>query len=490
MLKKLFSNKYAVAIWILIGVYIIYFSYFTIIRYQTLYASYFDLGIMHQTVYNTYKGLATGDWSRILELTNPYGPEQIKRMAIHNDILLAFIAPFYFIHSGPETLLVIQTVVMALGAWGIFKIAQVVFKKNNHKDFLSFIFAFSYLLYPAIERTNIYEFHAVALTTTFIILMFYFWLVKRYKLSFLFIIISLLSKEQVGLTTAFFGLYIICKKIKGKEFYFPLAVILTSLIWFFVSVSAIIPYFRGGNHFALSYYGDFGDSPTHILIGIFRNPQSLVKYIFHIDTFRYFLFLLGPLSFLSLFSLPTLAIALPEFGINLLSNSWSMRNIIFHYTAVIQPIVFISSIYGAAWLINRFKFRRTVWIGIFILTTSLIFTYFKGPLPYSREQEVHPFIYPQKEAKVVATWAMILKDENLKISTTGQLAPHFTSRRYFYIFSNNYPLADYIVLRTGEIYNYPEKDVLIPIYQKLIKDKRFEKIYGDGSLEVYKKIKK
>src|SRR5690606_32712407 len=105
----------------------------TILRYQKLYAHYFDLGIMHQTVYNSYKGISTGDFSRILEMTDPHAStEQVKRMSVHNDVLLAIVAPLYFIHEGPETLLVIQAVVVALGAYFIYQIAAHVFRSSAY----------------------------------------------------------------------------------------------------------------------------------------------------------------------------------------------------------------------------------------------------------------------------------------------------------------------------------------------------------------------
>src|SRR3989344_3918794 len=70
-----------------ISSYILYFSLFGIMRYEKLYSHYFDLGIMQQTVYNTYQGIRTGDMSRILEVTDPHGStDQVKRMAIHNDV--------------------------------------------------------------------------------------------------------------------------------------------------------------------------------------------------------------------------------------------------------------------------------------------------------------------------------------------------------------------------------------------------------------------
>src|SRR3989338_10562579 len=205
MINLIKKYKYQILLWIFILAYIIYFSYFTILRYKTLYASYYDLGIMHQTVYNTFISIKTGDWSRFLELTNPLGSNQIKRMAIHNDILLALLAPFYFLHSGPETLLVIQAAIIALGAIAIFKIANIIFQKNKYSILLSLIFSLAYLLYPPLERANIFDFHAVVLSTTFLLFMFYFLLIKKYWLSFVFFTLSLLSKEQIALTTMMFG---------------------------------------------------------------------------------------------------------------------------------------------------------------------------------------------------------------------------------------------------------------------------------------------
>ncbi len=485
IIREISKYKVLTLLWLFIGVYIAFFSYFTILRYKTLYASYYDLGIMNQTVYNTYQSIKQKNLSHIFELTDPDSSEQIKRMAIHNDILLAAFAPLYFIYAGPETLLVAQSVILGLGAWAIFKITQTVFQKNKYKDWLSLIFAVSYLFYTPMQRANVFDFHAVTLATTLLLFMFYFFLIKKYRLSFLFFILSILSKEQVALTTAFFGLYALSSR---KSPLFSLTIITISIVWFVLSVSVIIPYFRGHHHFALGYYGDFGDSPISIITGIINNPYSLAKYLFRWDTLRYFFFLLGPLAFLPLLSPAQLLIALPEFAINLFSNNWNMRNIIFHYTSVIQPFIFISAVYGVNTLLQVKKSESLKVIGTIILIFSLLFSYFKSPLPYSREAEIHPFKYPQESYKEIAFWSNILKDDSIKISATGQVTPHFSSRQYLYLFSDRYKLADYVVVRLTEIYNYPEKDILIPVYNKLKVDKNFQLIYNNKGLEIYKKV--
>lgn len=478
-------SKFQIILWILIVIYIVYFSFFTILRYKTLYASYYDLGIMNQAVYNTYMAIKKHDFTRILEITDPGSSSQIKRMAVHNDILLAAFAPFYFINAGPETLLIIQTIILALGAWAVFQIGKTVLKKNKYVDWLSLIFVIAYLFYTSMQRANIFDFHAVTISTSLLLFMFYFWLVKKYWLSFIFLILSLFSKEQVGLTTALFGIYTLFSGNRNKTFSF--LAILISLGWFILSVWYIIPLFRGHHSFALQYYGDFGDSPAKIITGIIKNPYSVTKYIFRNDTLRYFWFLLGPLGFLSFLSPVHLGIAAPEFAINLLSNNWNMRNIIFQYTSVIQPFVFISAIYGAKHFISTDKKAKLVILMIFILT--LIFSYFKSPLPYSREKDIYPLKYPQKSAPEIEFWQKTLSDDSLKISATGQVAPHFSNHRYLYLFDNRYKYSDYVVIRLTEIYNYPEKNILIPIYEKSLKqDKNFSLIYHSQRVEVYKKI--
>ena len=504
------ANKYVLLLWILILAYIAYFSYFSILRYKTLYASYYDLGIMHQTVFNTYKAISTGDYSRFLELTNPLNSEQIKRMAIHNDPLLALLAPFYFIHSGPETLLILQSIFSAIGAFALFNIGKEVFRKNKYVEAIAFVFAVSYLLYNPLQRANTFEFHAVVFATSGLLFMFYFWLVKRYWWSFVFFILSLLAKEQIALVTMMFGLYILIlnlrvKKLKPKsinkiDLNFGILLIILSLIWFILSVFYIIPLFRGGHHFATERYSELGDSPAKAILNVVTNPLILSRYFFRLETWSYVINLLSPVGLLSLLAPLQLAMAVPEFAINILSQNGRMRYLIYHYTAVITPFVFISALYGMRNLLTLKNskpgglFKKlgdagmTKLLIIYLLFFTLYLAYMKGPLPFAKGKNIHPFKYVAKEWRDTAFWGRTLKDENLKISTTGQLSPYFTSRRYFYTFSDRYKLADYVIVRLNEIYNYPEKNELIPQYEDLIQNQNYRLIYQRENFEVYKKI--
>src|SRR5690606_1135174 len=86
--------------------------------------------------------------------------------------------------------------------------------KLPYSEWIGVTLAVSYLLYPPMQKANTFEFHAVTLATFFMLAMFYYWLEKKYKTSFIYLILSLLTKEQVGMTTAFFGLYILYEEYK------------------------------------------------------------------------------------------------------------------------------------------------------------------------------------------------------------------------------------------------------------------------------------
>lgn len=484
-------QKPRIALWGMIAAYVGYFSWFTDLRWKTLYSSYFDLGIMHQTVYNTYKALQTLDFGRVLEITDPLGFQQVKRMAIHNDLLLALLSPFFFINSSPSALVVLQTCILALGALATYSIANILFKQFKHNWIPALAFSFAYLMYVPMQQSNIFDFHAVVPATSLLLWMYYFYITRRYKWSAVFFILAVLSKEQVALTTMMFGLLVLWNGMRAtvrdkNTMRFGVGVALASLVWFVLAVFVIIPTFRGGDHFASERFSEFGESPKEIVFTVLTNPTVVYGMLAQNQIPKYLNELLGPLGFLSILSPLTLLVALPEFAINALSNNGNMRNIIFHYTAVLQPFIFISAIHGAKFLVKK-KDVLLVPISLALVAMSGWYGYTMGPLPFQKQKNIHPIEYPQEERAEVAAWSEKLKDDSIKVSTTGHYAPFFTNRRYFYNFSQYYELADYVLVSSGELRDPHSNSDLKEVYIKLTKDPRYEIVSKGKKLEVYRR---
>lgn len=474
-------------------VYTVYFSVATIYRMNHQSAHLFDLGIMHQTTYNTYRSLATLDFGRFLELTDPYGPNQIKRMAIHNDIILAVLAPFYFIYSGPETLLVIQAAVLGMGAVVLFLIGRYVMAKVKYAEWISLGIALAYLLNPLLGFINLFEFHGVALATTFLLAMVYFWLIGKWRWSLVFLGLSLLTKEQVSLTTAFFGLYIayrtFLEKKPLKAYWFAALVFCISVMWFLLSLKVIIPMSRGGtDHFALDYYGEFGNSPTDVVLNVLKNPVKGISYILNADSLDYLNQLFLPVGFLPFLAPFVLAIGAPEFGVTLLSNNDNMRNIIYHYQAVHLSFIFLGTLYALVFLYRVSKRWQVpaVAAGVVMLLTVYSAWDF-GPLPSAKNAQTYMFGQAPENTPAVRQWMDKLRDERYVVVTTGKLAPFFSSRRYYYIMSDRYTKADYIIVNPQEVYSSYGKEWAIPAYEKLQGNPIFDLIYEEPTLRVYQR---
>ena len=249
MRQALIRYKFELLLGLFIALFIGWFSFFTIFRYQSLHASYYDLGIMDQTVYNTSRG-------RILELTSPTSFETIKRMAIHNDILLAALAPFYWLHKGPETLLIVQTVTIALGAVFLYLLTRSIL----HSPSSALIFSFSYLMYPPLQWATTYDFHAVSLVSTFFLAFLYFLRRRNYLVSLIIFLLCLAAKEQVALVTVFLGIFMVVRpnyfleKAEAIQSIkkIGVTVVTVSIAWFVASIWYIIPLFRQADHFALA----------------------------------------------------------------------------------------------------------------------------------------------------------------------------------------------------------------------------------------------
>ena len=473
---------YKIILGIAILTFIILFSYLSIKRYRTLNSYYYDLGIMNQVVYNTSHG-------RFLEMTNQDLKKNVSRLAIHFDPILAIFAPFYKIYEGPEVLLIGQVIILGLGALAVFLISQKILKKH----LISFIFALTYLFYFAIQRAVLFDFHAVTLVTTFFLFALYFNLVKKNNWYYFFIFLSLMTKEHVGLVVFFLGVYLFFIK---KEKMTGLLTAVFGLIFFFITVYFIIPYFRGGEHFATGYFVDIKS----------RLP-NVIK-----DGINYAKLMIGPLFYV-LFSPLTLLISLPEWAINILSINSNQRSVYFHYNSIIVAFLFYSLILGYRNFdkIIKNKILKTIIFFIFI-TINIYSVYLYNPIPYFVKQPVSYKEIDKIKSESIKFWVNKLKDENIKVATTPKLAPFFTNRKYFYnflydtayasmgktdedIYKNEidkYTLADYIIINRSEIGDIAKEGFPVKFYFKLLDDKTFKMVFTDEregeSLEVYKKI--
>lgn len=423
-------DPYFLIIVALSSLYLLYFTSFTSMKHETFLSGRFDLGNMSQTVWNTAHG-------KIFLLTNPDGIQQISRLGVHSDFLLILFAPFYLIWADPRVLLFIQSLTLASGGVFVYLIARKILQDNK----LSLLLGASFLLNFWVHEENNFDFHAVVLATGLLLGASYFLLKKKYILFSLFLALSVLTKENVFLIAAMFGLYFVF--IEKKRAVGAILAIASFVIFFYLT-SVAIPNARGTDHFALSYYAYLGDSPGEVIKNVFLKPGTILSHIFTFSTFQYLHALLIPTGYLALLSPLALVLAAPDLAISILSNNPNLRSYQYHYGALIIPFVYLSTIYGVKFIIKRYNGKYTKRaISYYLLAMMVLSLFLYSPLPGMKDADYRPF--KDTQSSKIKDYISIIP-ENASVSSSNNVGAHLSHRDEIYVIPHAISSADYVVL--------------------------------------------
>lgn len=428
-------------IYFFIFVYIILFSYLSLLRHRGLKTQMNDLGNMEQPIYNTLEG-------NFMQFTNHVSGElgSNNRFGVHANFILLLFVPVYFIFQSPETLLIIQTVSVGLGALPLYWLGKKVLKNEN----LALLVPGLYLMNPMVHDVNLYDFHPLALAMPIIIFAFFFMHQKRYKLFLLSCFLLIITKEEMSLIVLMFGFYLFFRQ---KERLLGIILSIFSIIYFFTIVEIVMPYFNAGSQPVLisSRYSYLGDGLVGIAKNTIANPIIFVRQIFNKTSFIYLLLLVSPLAALPLLKPDIFLMSLPTVVINLLSKNRMMQYPFqFYHFAPILSFIFLSSIMALA----KIKPEKGV-INFEILVkatlySSLVFSLLFSPAPYSAYAKLNDFTVSKHAQKIDDIVNLVPKEAPLSVQ--NNLGPHFSQRKYIYTYPFGIDKSDYVVLDVFDPY--------------------------------------
>jgi uncharacterized membrane protein len=432
--------------------YAIYFSYLTVLRLHAFESRALDMGNLNQTIWNT----AHGDWFRITNqeatLTNRFG--------YHVEPILLPIALLYRFYPRPEFLLVLQAVIVALGAIPLFALARL----RGLGDWLGLVFALAFLLNPTIQAANWLEFHPVTLAPTFLMATFYFLIAGQTRWFVVFAMLSASCKEEIGLLVAMIGLYAWLALRRPR---LGLTTFLLAGGWSLLAVLGIQNAVAGGNiHWGR--YAYLGESTAQKVISLLTRLDLVLAQLQRAEIGRYFFELLAPVGFTALLAPEVLLLALPSLAINLLADFAPMHQVTtLIYAAPVLPFVMLAAVMGVARLsdwIDRTQRTRIErcntdqnpqtsaqstssafhWsVALLVLSGALLGQRLWGVLPGSGNHLALSVTDHHRRAAAVI--AQIPPDA--AVSAQDRLNPHVSGRRTLYI----YPRvddADYVFLDT------------------------------------------
>ena len=181
----------------LIAFYNLIFVSLSLGRHLSLNSTYLDLGLESQAVWNTSQG-------RWFEVSFGANGSLVSALSYHVTPIIVLLAPFYRLWPSPVILLFLQTFILSLGALAVYLLAKKILKSVR----LALIFVLVYLLYPPLQYANLFDFHYVTLAATLLLFAWYFMEIKRWNIFYLLLVLAVLTKENVALVAALFGLYV------------------------------------------------------------------------------------------------------------------------------------------------------------------------------------------------------------------------------------------------------------------------------------------
>jgi len=441
-----------VVVALLIVTYIAIFGTLSLRRHQNLRTNALDLGYTDQAVWNTLHGrpfrfstYLDADFDLDIPIQDFQQPDVL--LGYHVEPILAPISLLYLLHDGPETLLWLQTVALALGAIPVYLLARHRYAAPNRKHLASWLpvaFVVVYLLSPSLEAANLSDFHAVALSPVLLLSAFYCLENDRPWGFVAFAFLAAITKEEVGLLIGMVGLW---AAVVRRRRMLGLGVAAAGLGWSLLCFTVIMPYFSGLGHSAFWVrYGQFGESAADVVLNLFRQPGLFVDWLRRPEVARYLRDMWLSSGGLAILYPPVLLLALPSLAINTFSSFDWMRSGGGHYSATIVPILVIAAIYGVAWAADRvgnWKFGKLS-SGTRFVTTSLLLVGLglsvalvhhnhAGISPLSRRYALEPVSEHARRAEPMIERVNGLPPD-VSISVGSNLYPHVAHRERVYLF--------------------------------------------------------
>src|SRR5438093_9156950 len=176
------------------------------------------------------------------------------------------VSLLYVVWSSPKTLLILQTLIVASGAFPAFWLARL----RLRNDLAAVAIALVYLLYPAQQQATIFEFHAVTFTASLLLFTLYFMYTRRTVWLFVFAILSMACKEEIPLVIAFFGLWSIVFQQRWRT---GLGLVALSMAW--VSMTLLVYHFASptGHPLLASRYSYLSNRPSQIIFSFLQPPR-------------------------------------------------------------------------------------------------------------------------------------------------------------------------------------------------------------------------
>lgn len=353
-------------------------------------------------------------------------------MGDHTSFVLVFLVPFYWLFPAAGTMFFFQALAIGSGAIPVYLYAR---RRLGH-DALGVLMAGVYLLHPAVSWTNMENFHPDAFLGVFVGFAIYGALEERWRVYTVFVVLSLLVKEDVSLVIVPLGIWVAVYRDRRRGLLTVAGAVAFTLVAMFVVMRSLIGV-PTRNAWRIPFGGVGGFVETAL-----RNPTQIADHFRSEGRPWYLWQMTSPLAFQFMRNgkWQVAAISGVVLFTNVLSTFWYQFHVQYHYSLIIVPGLVFGTTYALGTVPWEGRWNRS-WSVAAVGMASVLAAYTWAPFPTA----VHEVSYwPGDHPVAIAAREIVdAVPDDASVSAQYRIAAHLTHRREIYQFPNPFRVVLY-----------------------------------------------
>lgn len=448
------------------------FLIYEILGYFNFNFAMYDLGLYNRHMWS----LVRFDFS-----ANPI--RGFNLLGDHSHFILFLFIPIYALFQTPLTLVIIQALAIGISGLPIYLIA----KKYLKNEYSSILFLIAYYLYFGFASGLAFPFHLSTLSVLPLAFALYFLLQKNYKLLVIFLVVLLLTKEDLPLVVIMFGLYLI---IIQKQYKLGGIIMAVSALYFIFLSKYFLPTISG-HKYSYSETSKLGSGFLEITINIIKKPFVFIKEMYQpADKLRIIKYSLFSFAGLSLFGLEIFLLLSPIWLGRFLSNLPSRWLTVFHYSANQGPILAVAAIIGAERIASFLKVylkKEYLIAGLSVLVLGCsLFVNYKLRSPILKIFTKNFYLDSPEKKTARTAISMIPKDASV---AAGSPFVNLSSRKEIYMAPIEFDKLkpDYIMINSLDYYPFGSKEEAIVYAEEALQKYGYQELVNENGIYLLKK---
>ncbi|MGQ4891982.1 MAG: DUF2079 domain-containing protein [Candidatus Njordarchaeia archaeon] len=476
-------------------IYSIVLSIYTGLRHHFFMTRAYDLGIFIQALWTTIHS------GKFFYETPDMGISHTGSFfGVHFAPIMFLILAIYYVFPSPYTLLTFQSFLLGFAAIPLFKLANHILKDENK----ALIISATYLIYPPIIATNLFDFHLEAFFPIIIFSALYYLEREDFPKFYLLVLLNLIILDLASLVMSvaliIYGSFLkywreiinfreMSKKLKIHVFVITFALLIIAAVYYKLTLMIIQQ--LGATPFSKTQnWSKLGSNLYEMIEGLF-NPTKVYESLAYDWSKKiwWLILILMPVIFLPLFAPISFMPGFTILAVFLLSTYHAYYELGWQYGAMYAPLIFYAATKG----LNNLKKLGTGKINILTkeasiprkiitilekidnkkLLATLVILSLASPIPgftaaknidiYNGTAFVDQIPIPNQHTETLRK-ILNLVPENASVLAQNNIFPHFANREDAYI---------WLPLKAGAVVDYVIGDVTHSEYFMLIPGKNF-----------------